>query len=356
MKWHQLTIGLKQTKELNNMQAKKNEQNGMQNVYITVSNALDQSDKQRIEVAKDLTVEQAIRQQGLAPAGKFDVFDATGRVITNENVAQLAEENVYVGVQKVAGGADWDAGWGGGAVIAVEPAADLDLVNELPSKGVCFVSSFNDDSRNTVIPRDNDTIQDAAKASGLIPRDGSAWDVYDGMGRVVTNEPSNNYIGQTLWINASAIGGGGFEKLGLTENELQELQVLYPSIQAIKHLRLGTGRVGGFILNLKGVVSHQNSSEMFYRIIIDVRGFPLQKPHAFVLSPDDEGIHHCNIYHENNFSILPSKQICAICDGEDANHTFENWPHDRAFRIRAWLNHIQSVLCNPNTKSRARSV
>ena len=88
------------------MQAKKNEQNGMQNVYITVSNALDQSDKQRIEVAKDLTVEQAIRQEGLAPAGAFDVFDATGRVISNEKVAQLAEENVYVGVQKVAGGAN----------------------------------------------------------------------------------------------------------------------------------------------------------------------------------------------------------------------------------------------------------
>ena len=88
------------------MQKKRNNVNGMQNVYITVSNALDQSEKQRIEVAKDLTVEQAIRQEGLAPAGAFDVFDATGRVISKEKVAQLAEENVYVGVQKVAGGAN----------------------------------------------------------------------------------------------------------------------------------------------------------------------------------------------------------------------------------------------------------
>jgi len=38
------------------MQKDRNNQNGMQNVYITVSNALDQSDKTRIEVARDLTV------------------------------------------------------------------------------------------------------------------------------------------------------------------------------------------------------------------------------------------------------------------------------------------------------------
>ena len=148
----------------------------------------------------------------------------------------------------------------------------------------------------------------------------------------------------------------GFEGVGLTENELQELRVLYPSAQAIKHLRLGTGRIGGFILNLKGVVSHHNSSEMFYRILIDVRGFPLQKPNAFVLSPSDDVIDHCNIYHENNFSILPNKQICAICDGGDAKDAFDNWPHDRAFRILAWLNHIQSVLCNPNPEDRARNI
>jgi len=234
------------------MQKKRNNVNGMQNVYITVSNALDQSDKQRIEVAKDLTVEQAIRQEGLAPAGAFDVFDATGRVVSKEKVAKLAEENVYVGVQKVA--------------------------------------------------------------------------------------------------------GGGFGGIGLTENELQKLRVLYPSAQAIKHLRLGTGRIGGFILNLKGVVSHHNSSEIFYRILIDVRGFPLQKPNAFVLSPSDDVIDHCNIYHENNFSILPNKQICAICDGGAAKDAFDDWPYDRSFRIRAWLNHIQSVLSNPNPEDRARNI
>ena len=152
------------------------------------------------------------------------------------------------------------------------------------------------------------------------------------------------------------VDSNGFGGVGLTENELQELRVLYPSAQAIKHLRLGTGRIGGFILNLKGVVSHHNSSEIFYRILIDVRGFPLQKPNAFVLSPSDDVIDHCNIYHENNFSILPNKQICAICDGVDAKDAFYNWPLDRSFRILAWLNHIQSVLCNPNPEDRARNI
>jgi len=345
MKWHQLTIGLKQTKELNNMQAKKNEQNGMQNVYITVSNALDQSDKQRIEVAKDLTVEQAIRQQGLAPAGKFDVFDATGRVITNENVAQLAEENVYVGVQKVAGGADWDAGWGGGAVIAVEPAADLDLVNELPSKGVCFVSSFNDDSRNTVIPRDNDTIQDAAKASGLIPRDGSAWDVYDGMGRVVTNEPSNNYIGQTLWINASAIGGGG----GLPIGRLNELRTDYPSLQVVRQ-HVSNDETQMIVVNLPD--NHGRTKNGIFRVAIHVTNPFNQVPVTYVLNHEELNSRRyimpggsSGAHYDQSQRNLPgtNKRAWWVCHGSFKTQ-YDKLERDVITRIGAYLNHIISVL------------
>jgi hypothetical protein len=235
------------------MQKDRNNQNGMQNVYITVSNALDQSDKTRIEVARDLTVAQAVRQEGLAPAGAFDIFDASGRVVSDQKASQLADENVYVGVQKVA-------------------------------------------------------------------------------------------------------GGGEFERVGLTEAELNELRVLYPSIQAVKHLKMGNGRIGGFILNLRGVTSHTDPTERFYRLVIDARGFPLQKPNAFVLSPCDEDIEHCNIYHSNTFSLLPNMEICAICDGSPAKEAFESWSKNRAFRIRAWLNHIQSVLSNPNPDDRARNI
>ena len=87
------------------MQQKKNQQNGQRNVMLTVSNALDQSEKQRIEVAGDVTIAQAVKDQGLAPTGSFDVFDAAGKVVSDVQARNLTDENVYVGVQRVAGGA-----------------------------------------------------------------------------------------------------------------------------------------------------------------------------------------------------------------------------------------------------------
>jgi len=327
------------------MQKKRNNVNGMQNVYITVSNALDQSEKQRIEVAKDLTVEQAIRQEGLAPAGAFDVFDATGRVISKEKVAQLAEENVYVGVQKVAGGADWDAGWGGGEVIAVEPAADVDLENELPSKGVCFVSSFNDNSRNTVIPGDGETVQTAAKASGLIPRDGSAWDVYDGMGRVVTNEPSANYIGQTLWINASAIGGGS----GLPIDRLSELRTDYPSLQVVRQ-HVSNEDTQMIVVNLPD--NHNRTKNGNFRVAIHITDPYNQVPVTYVLNHEELNSRRyimpggtSGAHYDQSQRTLPgtNKQAWWVCHGSFKNQ-YDKLERDVIVRIGAYLNHIISVL------------
>jgi hypothetical protein len=309
------------------MQKKRNNVNGMQNVYITVSNALDQSDKHRIEVAKDLTVEQAIRQEGLAPAGAFDVFDASGRVISNEKVARLAEENVYVGVQKVAGGADWNAGWGGGEVIVVEPAADVDLENELPSKGLCFVSSFNDNSRNTVIPGEGETVQTAAKASGLIPRDGSAWDVYDGMGRVVTDKPSANYIGQTLWINASAIGGGS----GLPINRLGELRTDYPSLRTIRG-RQTNREATMFAIRLPD--GKHRTKNGYYECVVDANSMV-----TYVLNTLT-----CDHPHAYSQTTIPGtkRQSFGVCQGNIGQ--IIGVSADPIEIMGSYLNHIISVL------------
>jgi len=78
---------------------------GQKNVLLTVSSALDQGEKRRIEVSSGKTVSQAIKDEGIAPSGNFDVFDATGQVVSDQPVTQVAEETVYVGPKSVAGGA-----------------------------------------------------------------------------------------------------------------------------------------------------------------------------------------------------------------------------------------------------------
>ena len=80
-----------------------NMQNEM--IPLTVANTLDQSLKQRVEVPQNISLKQAIQEMKLAPKGQFDIYDAMGSVISNNNVAQHRDSTVYVGVAKVAGGA-----------------------------------------------------------------------------------------------------------------------------------------------------------------------------------------------------------------------------------------------------------
>jgi len=86
----------------------KNKPSGQRNICLTVSSALDQGEKRRIELSPssgNKTVVQAIREEGIAPKGNFDVFDSTGQVISNQQVKSVKDQRVYVGPKKVAGGA-----------------------------------------------------------------------------------------------------------------------------------------------------------------------------------------------------------------------------------------------------------
>ena len=76
-----------------------------QMIPLTVANSLDQSVKQRIEVRGQQTAKQAIQEAKMAPQGQFDVFDGLGKVISNQSVDQFRDKTIYIGVQKVAGGA-----------------------------------------------------------------------------------------------------------------------------------------------------------------------------------------------------------------------------------------------------------
>ena len=73
-------------------------------IPLTIANTLDQTNKQRIEAKANQTLKSIIQQQNLAPAGQFDVYDQSGKVISNDVASQHRDGTVYVGVAKVAGG------------------------------------------------------------------------------------------------------------------------------------------------------------------------------------------------------------------------------------------------------------
>ena len=73
-------------------------------IQITLSNALDQSEKRLIEIAPSQTVRQAVVDAGMAPSSQFDVFSSVGEVVTNQPASKVEGETLYVGPARIAGG------------------------------------------------------------------------------------------------------------------------------------------------------------------------------------------------------------------------------------------------------------
>ena len=79
-------------------------------IQITLSNALDQSEKRLIEISPSQSVRDAVVDSGMAPSGQFDVFSSVGEVVTNKAASQVDGETLYVGPARIAGGSGFEPG------------------------------------------------------------------------------------------------------------------------------------------------------------------------------------------------------------------------------------------------------
>ena len=218
-------------------------------IPLTIANTLDQTNKQRIEAKASQTLKAVIQEQKLAPAGQFDVYDQSGKVISNDNAAQHRDSTVYVGVAKVAGG-------------------------------------------------------------------------------------------------------------GILVNDFSKISRGFPSIRHIKQYS-SEKSVGAFVVNLPGIVSHHDSEQMSYTVLVDARSFP-ELPAAYILSPSCQQIQHSNIYEAKVFSIAPNKKMCAICTGgtftDEWYSTITDSNLTTPMMLGMFLDHLIQVLKNPNPDDAAREV
>ena len=146
----------------------------------------------------------------------------------------------------------------------------------------------------------------------------------------------------------------GFEKSGISTEEIVELRVWYPSMRAVRGHGIGNGNHRVVILNLVGVRSHNDGSKLMYRLLLDLSNFPNTQPSAYVLSPRDKDIQHVNIGNGAITNLVPNRMVCRICLGGGSAGAFSSWPKERLTRMRGFLNHLENVLNTPNTGSRAR--
>jgi proteasome lid subunit RPN8/RPN11 len=173
-----------------------------QMIPLTVANTLDQSVKQRIEARGQQTVKQAVQEAKMAPQGQFDVFDGLGKVVSNQPVDQFRDKTIYIGVQKVAGGAlQFDDDW-------EDDGIDLDDIDQPIRKSVTFIDIGG--NRQEIEPQGDETLIEAAERIGLRPRDGTAIEVRDTDNDVVSNRRARDMVGRAFRVNPRAIAGGGF--------------------------------------------------------------------------------------------------------------------------------------------------
>ena len=194
------------------------------------------------------------------------------------------------------------------------------------------------------------TLKEAIQAHQLAPQ--GDFDVYDQLGKVISHTQVANHRDATVYVGVAKVAGGGFRSSALEQLQGSD----YPSMRHVNQHSTSSS-VGAFVVNLPGVYSHFNRTEVIYTLLIDARDFP-NLPSAYVLTPICADISHVNIYEGNSFSIAPGRELCAVCVGNIFSK--DEWPkwqnanvsHD--IKMGIFLDQVRTVLNNPNPDDNAR--
>lgn len=175
--------------------------------------------------------------------------------------------------------------------------------------------------------------------------------IYDDMGQFIRFHSIGEQLSQGEYLAPRSISSGA----GITKKVFNHFTRgdLYPSLNHIKNYTTNR-RIGAFVLNMKGVVSHYDKTIIDYQIIIDARESE-ESLQAYVLNPICENIQHVNIFKKGVYSIYPSREMCGICLGKEFTNQFQAI-EDEQERIGWFLGHINDVLMNPNPNDAARSI
>ena len=211
-------------------------------------------------------------------------------------------------------------------------------------------NTLDQTTKQRIEAKPNQTLKQAVQEQNLAPQ--GSFDVYDQLGKVISNTSVANHRDATVYVGVPKVVGGAFKAASL--NKLMRSE--YPSMRHVNQHSTRSS-VGAFVVNLPGVYSHHNRTEVIYTLLIDARDFPCL-PSAYVLTPVCADIAHVNIYEESSFSIAPGRRLCAVCVGEEfAKVQWPKWQdaeesHD--FKMGIFLDQVRMVLNNPNPDDNAR--
>ena len=300
------------------------ENEGGRMVQLTLSNAVDQTQKIVVEVPAGTSVAQAARDAGIAPQGSFDVFTPGGEAVTQASVDQHRDAVLYVGPQKVAGGAE---------EFVLEPEPGIEVADGPPAgpKTVVFVSTYDSTVRHEVVPQEGQNARDAATMAGLAPRDGSGWEVFDALGVVVGDRVATELTGEVLYVGPRAIEAGG-----VNLEDISKVRTDFPSIRVVRGHTRGN-EVGLIHMAIQDERNRTTGSQ--FECVIDLRSEGCWGTHVLNLR---EGVRCPHVYTRSRVPGT-AKDSFVVCEGNSREAIGKSGKSASA-KLSGYLNHIASLL------------
>jgi hypothetical protein len=293
-------------------------------VQLTLSNAVDQTQKIVVEVPAGTSVAQAARDAGIAPQGSFDVFTPGGEAVTQASVDQHRDAVLYVGPQKVAGGAE---------EFVLEPEPGVEVADGPPAgpKTVVFVSTYDSTVRHEVVPQEGQNARDAATMAGLAPRDGSGWEVFDALGVVVGDRVATELTGEVLYVGPRAIEAGG-----VNLEDISKVRTDFPSIRVVRGHTRGN-EVDLIHMAIQDERNRTTGSQ--FECVIDLRSEGGWGTHVLNLR---EGVRCPHVYTRSRVPGT-AKDSFVVCEGNSREAIGKSGKSASA-KLSGYLNHIASLL------------
>ena len=175
----------------------------------------------------------------------------------------------------------------------------------------------------------------------------ATFDVYDGEGKLVSNEQAAHHRDATLYVGVEKVIGGGVPR-----QRLGELQIEYPSIQPVKQW---TDRKEAKMLLVR-FPSNGRTRSGFWEVVIHCPNASSALMHAYVLNFNEITLPPSVSLFANPPSVgyakgasngfIPGSSTTQghwVCHGRIEPH-LQRLGKDPVVRVGAYINHIQNLL------------
>ena len=191
----------------------------------------------------------------------------------------------------------------------------------------------------------NQTVKEAVRQNN--PTALETFDVYDGEGKVISDEQAAHHRNATLYVGVEKVVGGGVPR-----ERLGELQIEYPSIRPVKQWT-DRRQAKMFLVRFP---SNGRTQSGFWEIVIHCPNAGSELMHAYVLNFDEiTGLVGVSLFPTppsatyakgagNGFIPGSStKRGHWVCHGNILPH-LQRLGSDPVVRVGAYINHIQNLL------------